>query len=1297
MPKDPLPPAYAELRTPTSLAEGTTALPWKKPMVPDDAGSITPDEADGAPKIVPLATLFSFADKTDKVLMTVGSIGALVAGLGQPVQIILIGNVMNAFNPTDLPDADTMKHNVNSVALNFVWVGLGMIVGGFIQVACWSLTASRQAKRIRSSYVNAILTKDIGWFDVNDPKQLATRVADSTVTLQEGMGRKIGDGLHFFSMGFAGIVIGLIKGWELALVLLAFTPLIAATAFVSMKFMATATQTGIESYGIAGAIAQEALGNVRTVHMFNSISQFVTKYGAALEVSTKAGIKKGFAVGWGTGVMFFTIYCTYAAGLYFGAVQISNDQLSGSQCTGHGCYDGGKVITIFFAIIMGAMALGQAGPSVQAIYAARTCAYDVFRVINEKSAINPLDASGRRLEQVAGAICLSDITFAYPSRPEVNVCSGYSLTIEAGETVALVGPSGSGKSTIVSLLERFYDPQAGSVQIDGVDIRELNVKWLRQQIGLVGQEPALFATSILENIRHGAPDATDEQVYEAAKKANAFVFIMSFPQGFDTEVGERGTQLSGGQKQRIAIARAIIKNPPILLLDEATSALDTESERVVQESLDSLLATSKRTTIIIAHRLSTIQGADRIAVHDGGQIVEIGSHDELMAIRGGHYKSLVELQSRGIDREDYTISENYAEKSSQLVPVPTKNSLESGLERRASAHSEKQFVSDGDGESKADGEAAYHVPASRIWKLSRPEWKFFVLGSFGAVLNAAVFPLWGVILSKIIVLLFDYSKTPNEMRADARLWSLAFVILGLIFGLAIIMQNYGFAVASQNLVSRVRFQTFHSMLEQEIGWFDLDENTSGALVSRLATDSATLQAITSDTLNQGLVNITTLCIGLSICFYYSWQMSLAALSMFPVMMLFATVQSKAQTGNLNNRKNNNADIAAGSLLSESIESIRTVASFSMEYAITTAYTAFLDVSKNADIKVGVVGGVTFGVSQGAMYISIAFLFWLGGKWVAEKTITFEDMFMVMMVLVMSTFAVGLAAQNLTDSSKAKKAAQNVFQIIDRVPAIDSSAPTGDIPTTLKGEIEFHDVAFTYPSRPDAQIYRSYSLKVASGQTVALVGASGSGKSTAIALLERFYDPSAGIVTLDGKNIRDINVTWLRERISLVSQEPVLFSGTIADNIGMGKPGATREDIIDAATKANAHDFICNFPLGYDTEVGDRGAQVSGGQKQRIAIARAILRDPDVLLLDEATSALDNESERVVQESLDRLLALKKRTTIIVAHRLSTIRNADLIAVTHNGAIVEQGTHSHLMELPNGVYKSLVARQMNATS
>jgi ATP-binding cassette subfamily B (MDR/TAP) protein 1 len=274
--------------------------------------------------------------------------------------------------------------------------------------------------------------------------------------------------------------------------------------------------------------------------------------------------------------------------------------------------------------------------------------------------------------------------------------------------------------------------------------------------------------------------------------------------------------------------------------------------------------------------------------------------------------------------------------------------------------------------------------------------------------------------------------------------------------------------------------------------------------------------------------------------------------------------------------------------------------------------------------------------------------------------------------------IGQTITGVTDQQKAKAASLSVFRAIDRKSNIDYSSTEGKKPHTCAGRIELKDVHFTYPARPDQQVCNGYNLVVEPGQTVALCGASGSGKSTAIQLIERFYDPDSGSVQLDGVDLRELNVRWLREQIGLVSQEPVLFGGTIAENIGMGKPGATKDEIVAAAKMSNAHDFIMTFPSGYETNVGEKGGQLSGGQKQRVAIARAMIKDPSVLLLDEATSALDTESERIVQAALDDLLTKQKRTTIVIAHRLSTIRDADKICVVNAGRVVEEGTHDELM-------------------
>ncbi|ETW04341.1 hypothetical protein H310_04637 [Aphanomyces invadans] len=1246
-------------------------------------------------KLAPLSKLFQYADATDVALILVGTICAAGAGFSQPLQILLFGNILNSFNPPpsnvvltqaelDVLNAQ-MSKGINDIALKFVWVGLGVMVCGFGQVACWSITASRQGKRIKQEYIQAILRQEIGWFDVNNPMELATKVADTTLIIQDGIGRKVGDGINFMSMGIGGITIGVIKGWKLALALLGFTPLIALTAFLMVKTLSTAVQASVTAYGAAGGVAEESLSNIRTVQMFNLMAAFTQKYNTALVATEKAGIKKGLAVGVGTGSMFGMIFMTYAFGMWYGAVQVATDQLTLPKCT-ENCYDGGRVLTVFFTIIMSAMALGQAGPSIQAVFSARAAAAIVFEMIERPSLVDATSSHGTTLSAVDGDIQLDQIEFHYPARPEVQVCKGYSLHIKAGEKVALVGPSGSGKSTIVSLLERYYDPLQGVVKLDGHDLRSFNVKWLRAQVGLVGQEPSLFSCSIADNIRYGKPDATLEDVYAAAKQANAYDFISAFPLGFDTQVGERGAQLSGGQKQRIAIARAIIKNPAVLLLDEATSALDTESERIVQASLDALLATRKRTTIIIAHRLSTIRDADRIVVLNKGSVVEEGSHDDLMSRPDSQYKALVEAQQRPAPSSPSKITA-----FTNFEDVQETGGADTATPRQDGAGGAPEGDGAVAGDAATEAAQVRTIPMSRIWKLNAPEKWYIVLGSVGALVNGAVFPVWGLLLTNVTVLFFNYSLTADGMKAEAVKWSMGFIGLGVAFALAVSAQYYGFSVASERLTRRLREMGFQAMLHQDVGWFD--KQSSGALTTMLATDSAIIQAITAETMNRGIVNLATLSVAFSIGFYYSWQMTLAMIGVFPIMGAASYIQMQMMSGH--NKKLNDGDIKAGALLSEAINSIRTVASFTLESQVHSQYVGHLDLSATKDVKTGLAGGTGFGVSQGVMFFAIAFLFWFGGWLIVHNLVDFKGMFLVLMAIMLSTFGVGLAAQNMTDSVKAKEAATRLFDTIDRTPPIDCAKTDGNTLPEVRGDLEFVQLKFAYPSRPHAIIYDGYSLKVPSGSTVALVGASGCGKSTAISLLERFYDPIEGRVLLDGVDIRTLNLQWLRQHISLVGQEPVLFAGTIADNIASGKVGSTLADVQDAARKANAHDFIMQFPDNYNTQVGDRGIQVSGGQKQRIAIARAILRDPAVLLLDEATSALDNESERIVQASLDALLQLKRRTTIIVAHRLSTIRNADIIAVTADGKIAEQGTHDELMAIPNGKYVSLVQRQVTA--
>lgn len=377
------------------------------------------------------------------------------------------------------------------------------------------------------------------------------------------------------------------------------------------------------------------------------------------------------------------------------------------------------------------------------------------------------------------------------------------------------------------------------------------------------------------------------------------------------------------------------------------------------------------------------------------------------------------------------------------------------------------------------------------------------------------------------------------------------------------------------------------------------------------------------------------------------------------------------------------------LAGEAVGNIRTVAAFSAEDKVQALFTRELDGPLEKSFRKGHVFGFGYGVSQFILHATNATGLWYSGHLVVTGQGTFKVVLKVFMILVFSGYMAAEALTLVPDLIKGGQAVASLFQIMDRVTKINPDDPNGKKPEKIRGDIELKELTMAYPSRPDVIVLKRMNLKVMSGRSLALVGASGSGKSSIISLIERFYDPLSGAVLIDGKDIKQYNLQFLRQQIALVQQEPALFATTIYENIVYGKEGATEAEVIEAAKAANAHSFISSLPEGYKTLVGERGVKLSGGQKQRVAIARAVLKDPTIFLLDEATSALDAESEKIVQEAIDRLMT--GRTTVIVAHRLSTIRGADSIAVVQDGNIVEQGSHKALLS-QRGPYSRLIRLQ-----
>ncbi|XP_020873126.1 ABC transporter B family member 9 [Arabidopsis lyrata subsp. lyrata] len=1247
----------------------------------------SPKKNDGGNQKVSFFKLFSFADKTDVVLMTVGTIAAMGNGLTQPLMTLIFGQLINAFGTTD---PDHMVREVWKVAVKFIYLAVYSGVVAFLQVSCWMVTGERQSATIRGLYLKTILRQDIGYFDTEtNTGEVIGRMSGDTILIQDAMGEKVGKFIQLAMTFFGGFVIAFSKGWQLTLVLCSCIPLIVIAGAAMSLIMSKMAGRGQVAYAEAGNVVEQTVGAIRTVVAFTGEKQATEKYESKLEIAYKTVVQQGLISGLGLGTMLAVIFCSYGLAVWYGAKLIMEKG-----------YNGGQVINIIFAVLTGGMSLGQTSPSLNAFAAGRAAAFKMFETIKRTPKIDAYDMSGSVLEDIRGDIELKDVYFRYPARPDVQIFAGFSLFVSNGTTVALVGQSGSGKSTVISLIERFYDPESGQVLIDNIDLKKLQLKWIRSKIGLVSQEPVLFATTIRENIAYGKEDATDQEIRTAIELANAAKFIDKLPQGLDTMVGEHGTQMSGGQKQRLAIARAILKNPKILLLDEATSALDAESERIVQDALVNLM--SNRTTVVVAHRLTTIRTADVIAVVHQGKIVEKGTHDDMIQNPEGAYSQLVRLQEGSKEEA------NESERPETSLDVERSGShrLSSAMRRSVSRNSSSSRHSfslasniffpgavniNQTDEIEDEEKTVRHkkVSLKRLARLNKPEIPVLLLGSIAAMVHGTLFPIFGLLLSSSINMFYEPAKI---LKKDSHFWALIYIALGLANFFMIPIQNYFFGIAGGKLIKRIRSMCFDKVVHQEISWFDDTANSSGAIGARLSTDASTVRSLVGDALALIVQNIATVTTGLIIAFTANWMLALIVLALSPFIVIQGYAQTKFLTGFSADAKAMYEE--ASQVANDAVSSIRTVASFCAEGKVMDLYQQKCDGPKKNGVRLGLLSGAGFGFSFFFLYCINCVCFVSGAGLIQIGKATFGEVFKVFFALTIMAIGVSQTSAMAPDTNKAKDSAASIFDILDSKPKIDSSSDEGTTLQNVHGDIEFRHVSFRYPMRPDVQIFRDLCLTIPSGKTVALVGESGSGKSTVISMIERFYNPDSGKILIDQVEIQTFKLSWLRQQMGLVSQEPILFNETIRSNIAYGKTGgATEEEIIAAAQAANAHNFISSLPQGYDTSVGERGVQLSGGQKQRIAIARAILKDPKILLLDEATSALDAESERVVQDALDRVMV--NRTTVVVAHRLTTIKNADVIAVVKNGVIAEKGRHETLMKISGGAYASLVTLHMSA--
>jgi len=1059
--------------------------------------------------------------------------------------------------------------------LYFIYLAIGEFVTIYICTVGFIYTGEHITGKIREQYLAAILRQNIAFFDKLGAGEMTTRITADTNLVQDGISEKIALTLTAMATFVTAFVIAFIKYWKLTLILSSTVFAIVVIMGAGSTFIVKYNKQSLESYALGGSVAEEVISSIRNATAFGTQDKLARQYDAHLTEAEIWGKKLKMILAVMISGMMGIIYFNYGLSFWMGSRFIADGQMTLSE-----------VLTIMLAIMIGAFSLGNVAPNAQAFTTSVAAAGKIFNTIDRASPLNPMSDEGKKLENVEGTVELKNIRHIYPSRAEVVVMEDVNLKVPAGKTTALVGASGSGKSTIVGLVERFYDPVGGQVYLDGHEISKLNLRWLRHQISLVSQEPTLFGTTIFGNIQHGLigtkheKDSIEQQralIENAAKMANAHDFILGLPEGYETNVGERGFLLSGGQKQRIAIARAMVSDPKILLLDEATSALDTKSEGVVQAALD--VAAQGRTTIVIAHRLSTIKTADNIVVMSRGRIVEQGSHDELLEKKSAYY-NLVEAQQISAANEEKKLEENTElaedeeelEKSSSTEKVVSRQKLE----RIATGKSVSSAI--------LENKQSDSGPQYSLWTLikvvgsfNRPEAWIMLIGLFFSIIAGGGNPTQSVFFAKSIVALSLPPSMYDKLRHDADFWSLMYLMLALTQILSFSAQGIAFAYCSERLVHRSRDKAFRTMLRQDIAFFDQEENSAGALTSFLSTETTHLAGMSGVTLGTILVVTTTLVAAISLSCAINWKLALVCTATIPVLLACGFLRFWMLARFMDRAKR--AYESSASYACEATSAIRTVASLTREEDVWEHYHQSLVEQGKKSLRSILRSSILYASSQSFMFLCTALGFWYGGTLIGNGEISELAFFICFSAIIFGAQSAGTIFSFAPDMGKAKQAAKELKTLFDRVPTIDCWSQEGERFSSMEGTIEFRDVHFRYPTRPEQPVLKGLDLTVKPGQYVALVGASGCGKSTTIALMERFYDPLSGGIFVDGKEISSLNVNDYRGFLALVSQEPTLYQGSIRENVLLG---ADREDvpeqaIVQACKDANIYDFIISLP------------------------------------------------------------------------------------------------------------------------
>ncbi|XP_014557496.1 hypothetical protein COCVIDRAFT_96814 [Bipolaris victoriae FI3] len=1244
--------------------------------------------------------LFGFTTTRHVPVVLCGLLSTTVAALTMPVFAVLYGLIFGQYTiyGAGLTDSHALMSNMTKYCIILAGICTLNWIANSFQYFCFLTFGELQARSARNRIFDALIKKDMAWFDT---RETGTAAVLSTVQAQiRGLKLSVSSPLGEFCQAvvqsLAALGVAFYSSWKLALVVMSSIPFLYLFLTLVANRQLIRTREQSEMLQATIKYMTTAISNIEAVKSLNGeryeLQIFEKTAGLAARLYRRVANFRSMQIGI---MQFFTI-SIFVQGFWYGKYLVGNG-------------DGGAadILTTFWSVLMATSSLASVMPQLVVLTKGREAGANLAMLMEHKpTSHQELELQGHiKPARCPGTIEFRKVGFSYPSRKEDVAIRDISLFMPAGETTFVIGRSGSGKSTLGQLLVRFYHPSSGQILLDGVPVEQLDIQWLRKNITLVEQHSVLFNDTIHGNIALGKTGETlhMQDILDAVRFAKLDLVVKGLSDGLNTEIGLKGDSMSGGQRQRLALARAKIRDSSVLILDESTSGLDCATRAGIYEAIREWR--KGKTTIIFTHDISQIRSDDFLYLLGDGRVVQKGYRKELEA-QGGLFQTFIESHE---EQEEHHFSDadddgcaEYDTKTSRSPRYGTQTIQHSFTGWRSSQGStrHKSLPDAGSFLTKeidlGSGDNTSGKPPSSTDSLSIEEilasvwpaitWRSRIL-IFGAlmctIIHSVCTPVFAWVFAR---LLGTFQESASQSHNKARDYALAILGIATADGLSKYFMFFLSDVVAQAWSLSLKREALRRILLQPREFFDKEENSTSRLTETLDYFAEEARNLPGRFACIFLAMVLMVSISISWSMAISWKLALVALATGPI--LFTITKCNNMVSNHWEKLSSEAEDKVGEVLHETFVNIKTVRCLGLESHFRKKYRYATTEAVKLGMKRALYSGSIFGLAfTGVIFVAIL-LYWYGALLMSRNEYTANKVMECFLILMLSVNYISSLAQYITQINISRDASTRLLRLA-RLPT-DSHEAAGNLPIQSITDISFKNVNFTYPSRKDTRIIHNLTFSIPHGTCTAIVGSSGSGKSTIGSLLLKLYQPDTDNTTpknglwFSSQNISTLSTPSLRSRIALVPQSPVLFPGTIAQNITYGLSPSAAEtspaSIRAAAHAAGLSDFIDSLANGYNTLVGTGGTTLSGGQTQRLAIARALVRNPDVLILDEATSALDVSSMNVIRETVVRLVGRKRRkcmTVVVITHAREMMAVADHVVVMEQGRVVEQGSFQEL--------------------